>query len=1541
MESVSTTVRTIPFDGKASSYVMWSKRFLSHVELINSKSREILENGLGIPKSTDDLTDPAEAEKLKIRKANLKAYNLLLMSVDDEVSFGAVDSAVTDDLPTGDARLAWTKLKDIHKPKTISTKIGLKREYNTCKMGDPTRNPDIWFNEMDRIKAKLKNDFKYVIDDDDFLEEILARLPEEYETVVESAEGDMNKGNSVTYEAVKGMIREKHGRICKKKGVEVNHDQEGKDEKALAAATFHSHRNRGPCHLCGRMGHRADACWSNDKNKASRPDWYSDTSGGKTGQSGQSRSNSRIRCYKCGKNGHVKRDCTKGKESANSSKEKDAEEVSFLTFEEPEEDDATAKGNTDAADFYVADSFFDAFGTDIQEMDDVLDRDIDEEREKKATSGEMLTVAEENDWDADVQEYVSDVLMMNPEKPDKIGRDTWICDSGASSHMTNDRKGMTETRASNKGIKIGNGVSIKAELVGKYKGTIRQKDGTSCQVTLSDVLYVPELWVNLFSLTKILTQPDVILSNRKNLIAVQKGDMTMVFDREYNCGTGSLLGVTVTARQKDTTEIVGKQSISTENTENETESTEIVEKVVRGKYSVKQLHDTLTHSSEQVTRATGKYLGFEVTGKLGRCVDCAMAKAKQKNVRKENSESRSTVKGGRFYMDISSVSSKSFGGAKFWALFEDEATKCLWSIFMKKKSELAGKTLKLIKDIRANTGVQVKVIRCDNAGENNKLKDLVDGDSDTHINFEFTSPYTPQQNGVVERRFQTLYGKVRAMLNCARLTKHLRSGLWAQSADTATKMECLLVEKEGEISPYEKFYGKRPAFAKHLRIFGEMGIVSDQKKTIRSKLADRGFSCMFVGYPAHHAGDTYSMLNLSTLRVIKTRNVTWLKKSYGEFKGLKGASDDEIVETYHLAEDPVKKEEPDDEPEETEKTEEETPPVAVKWKAPLVDTPQPALVEETPKATKTPLERAMAKLDTSYNPTLPVTVGDVGDGEKGEKANLCTEATVEEYGPFAFVGIEKDGSDDPTNFASAMKSKEKTEWWNAMKQEFGKMKEKRVWTTIKRSAVPRKKTIVGNRWVYKKRSNGVYRARTVAKGYNQVPGVDFQENYAPVVNDVSVRIALICKLLYNLDDEQFDVETAFLYGDLEEEIYMEFPEGFAEYLKATTGLDLDGMEYCLLLIKAIYGLVQAARQWWKKFKGGLKTIGYHPTRADPCLFVRRVPEEKTGMLFVHVDDGKILAERKVIEATLVRLGKLFALKRLGSDTEFLGCKLTINESERKMWITQPKLIKSLREKFGGHVSGRDVHTPGAPKTTVARPQPGDPLISASSQSMYRTGVGMLLYLVKYSRPEISNAVRELSKVLDGATECHEKALLRCIKYVLETEHHGLVLHPSLKERLLFWLKGLCDSDYAADKDTRISVYGYILYLCGAPIAWKSKSGKSVTLSTTEAEYVGLAQLAKEIIFVMQILQGIGIQIEYPVIIHVDNIGAIYLAKNYTTSQRTKHVDTQYHFVREYIEDGILKVVFVRSEDNDADIFTKNTGGELFGKHTGKFSEKLT
>ena len=227
------------------------------------------------------------------------------------------------------------------------------------------------------------------------------------------------------------------------------------------------------------------------------------------------------------------------------------------------------------------------------------------------------------------------------------------------------------------------------------------------------------------------------------------------------------------------------------------------------------------------------------------------------------------------------------------------------------------------------------------------------------------------------------------------------------------------------------------------------------------------------------------------------------------------------------------------------------------------------------------------------------------------------------------------------------------------------------------------------------------------------------------------------------------------------------------------------------------------------------------------------------------------------------------------------------------------------------------------------------ILSKEAHKEFRSGVGMLLWLVKHSRPDIANSVRELSKVLDGPTKAAQKEMLRGIKYVLDTKDRGLKLLPKKVNRKEPWeLVCFSDSDYAGDPDSRRSVSGYVLFAMGVPIVWRSQGQKSVTLSSSEAEWIAMSEAVKDIMFLVQLLQSMSIPVRLPVTVRVDNIGAIFMAKNASTTGRTKHVDVRTKFVREFQEDGKITIIFVKSEDNHANILTKNITGDLQDKHAG-------
>ena len=291
-------------------------------------------------------------------------------------------------------------------------------------------------------------------------------------------------------------------------------------------------------------------------------------------------------------------------------------------------------------------------------------------------------------------------------------------------------------------------------------------------------------------------------------------------------------------------------------------------------------------------------------------------------------------------------------------------------------------------------------------------------------------------------------------------------------------------------------------------------------------------------------------------------------------------------------------------------------------------------------------------------------------------------------------------------------------------------------------------------------------------------------------------------------------------------------------------------------------------------------------------------------------------------------------------TEYVGCM--VKRHNGALYLHQSNLIRRIERKFIEKVRNlRSYKTPGTPGQGLVRVEENEEAINSEEQTQYRSGVGMLLFLTKFSRPDITNAVRELSKMNDRANESHVKELYRVIKYVLDTRHWSLRYKLNDQDRnMMTWnLKAYCDSDFAGDKDTRLSVGGFGIYLFNCLVSWKSRAMRTHALSSTEAEYIAVSEVLCEILFIKQILEFMQIKVKYPIVINCDNVGAIFLANNAKVSSRTKHIQLKTHFIREYVDQNIVKVVFVRSLENDSDIWTKNTSEAIYRKHSDKFMEK--
>jgi hypothetical protein len=244
----------------------------------------------------------------------------------------------------------------------------------------------------------------------------------------------------------------------------------------------------------------------------------------------------------------------------------------------------------------------------------------------------------------------------------------------------------------------------------------------------------------------------------------------------------------------------------------------------------------------------------------------------------------------------------------------------------------------------------------------------------------------------------------------------------------------------------------------------------------------------------------------------------------------------------------------------------------------------------------------------------------------------------------------------------------------------------------------------------------------VACGYSQIPGVYFNKSFAPVVNDVSFRIILTAKFLWDLQASIVDVETAFLHGDLQEEIYMNVPKGLSQ-----------DDNTCLLLKKSIYGLVQSEREFYNKLLSTLKFMGFTENKSDPCLLSRWI-SDKVILIGINVDDCLVVRKEDQIQEVIQGLkASEFNLKVESSLKDYLSCWVIEDLESQSILILQPHLINNLEAKFGQEVCNKRVYkTPGTLRFKIVCLATDDDVIDADLQGRYQSAVGMLLYLTKYS-----------------------------------------------------------------------------------------------------------------------------------------------------------------------------------------------------------------
>jgi hypothetical protein len=272
---------------------------------------------------------------------------------------------------------------------------------------------------------------------------------------------------------------------------------------------------------------------------------------------------------------------------------------------------------------------------------------------------------------------------------------------------------------------------------------------------------------------------------------------------------------------------------------------------------------------------------------------------------------------------------------------------------------------------------------------------------------------------------------------------------------------------------------------------------------------------------------------------------------------------------------------------------------------------------------------------------------------------------------------------------------------------------------------------------------------------------------------------------------------------------------------------------------------------------------------------------------------------------------------------------------RRIKFTQPVLIQKLKDEFDLPDGGTPPRTPAVAGQVLVKGD-GSGTLDGLESTKYRSGTATCMFIMQWSRPEIYNATRGCARQMSAPRLAHKKALTHLMRYIVATKNRGLILSPTRvwdgSRDFKFRIRGRADSDYAANTDDRRSVSGGRVFLECCPTTFRSATQKFVTLSVTEAEGVSGVMVAQDMLYVYQLLLSIGLSVELPMELEMDNQGAIDIANNWSVGGRTRHVDVRHHFLRELKESNLMVYKYVKGEDNDADIFTKNTTAAIFERH---------
>ncbi|CAH9100364.1 unnamed protein product [Cuscuta epithymum] len=623
-------------------------------------------------------------------------------------------------------------------------------------------------------------------------------------------------------------------------------------------------------------------------------------------------------------------------------------------------------------------------------------------------------------------------------------------------------------------------------------------------------------------------------------------------------------------------------------------------------------------------------------------------------------------------------------------------------------------------------------------------------------------------------------------------------GPWPHAVQMATYLHNVLPSSTlSNLSPTHILYHKTPSYD-HIQVFGCLCYPHHPTSTIH-KLDARSTPCIFLGFPTHHKG--YICLNPQTGQITLSRHVTFNETIF-PYKSL---AEPTPPPTYNFLQNQIN-------------------PILLSHLQNNNSTPPPH-AQPTSSATPTPPTSQFSP------PSPPLSTPPIPPGDSPPPIishhPMVTRSKVGIFKPKHPISLVSQTSIIPSPLPkSPILALRDPNWLSAMQDEFSALIKNRTWELVPR---PPNTNIIRCLWLFKHkyRSNGAlerHKARLVVNGKSQQIGIDCDETFSPVVKPATIRTVLSVALHHSWPLHQLDVKNAFLHGNLEETVYMHQPPGFRDSNKP---------HHVCRLLKSLYGLKQAPRAWYHRFSSFLSTIGFCNSVCDPSLFIYH-RDHHTAYLLLYVDDIILTTSSDDLRCSIIQtLAAEFSMTDLGPLSYFLGIAVT----------RHPQGIFLNQAKYAGEIlswaSLSDCNPVATPVDTNSKlsATAGPPV---EEPTLYRSLAGALQYLT-FTRPDISYAVQQICLFMHDPRAPHLHALKRILRYVKGTLRFSLHLRPSPIDSLISY----SDADWGGCPDTRRSTSGYCVYLGDNLLSWSSKRQPTLSRSSAEAEYRGVANVVAE------------------------------------------------------------------------------------------------